>query len=192
MQVNNNQFTLEITTTALCNLNCTYCFEGVKTNKERLDDKVDVVIQRIHELLASEWFGKKYGSLNISFWGGEPTLNSSLIVDIMKIFQDDDRVSFHIYTNAYSRKRLDAIIDNVRLDKLHIQVSYDGKSINDKFRLTHSGKPTSAQVVENIEYLVRRGVSVSLKSTIPLKSMTGLYKTWLDFKQLHQHLNTIG
>ena len=187
-----NQFTLEITTTALCNLGCSYCFEGTKTNTERLDDKVDVVKKRIYELLASEWFNTKYDALNISFWGGEPTLNGDLILDIMKEFQTQEKVNFHIYTNGYNRKRLDYIIDNVDMSKLNIQISYDGKDINDKFRLTHSGKPTSTQVVENIEYFGRKGVNISLKSTIPLKSMTGLYKTWLDFHQLHEKLSGIG
>jgi len=187
-----NQFTLEITTTALCNLGCTYCFEGVKTNKQRLDDKVDVVKQRIYEFMANDWFKKNYDSLNISFWGGEPTLNGNLIVDIMQEFQKFDNISFHIYTNGYNRKRLDDVLDNVDCSKLNIQISYDGKDINDKFRLTHSGKPTSTQVVENIEYFAKKGINVSLKSTIPLKTMSGLHKTWLDFRDLYYKLNSIG
>jgi uncharacterized protein len=187
-----NQFTLEITTTALCNLGCTYCFEGVKTNKQRLDDKVDVVKQRIYELLESDWYKTEYGSLNISFWGGEPTLNGTLIVDIMKEFQERDDVEFHIYTNAYNRKRLDQVIDNVDISKLQIQVSYDGKEINDQFRLSLTGKPTSDEVVGNVEYLARRGVNVSLKSTIPLKTMDTLYRTWKDFEQLYEKLHAIG
>jgi len=187
-----NQFTLEITTTALCNLGCTYCFEGVKTNKQRLDDKVDVIKKRIYEFLENRWFQENYETLNISFWGGEPTLNGNLIVDIMQEFQTNELISFHIYTNGYNRKRLDDILDKVDCSKLNIQISYDGKDINDKFRLTHSGKPTSTQVVENIEYFARKGIRVSLKSTIPLKTMNGLYKTWLDFESLYEKLNSIG
>jgi len=187
-----NQFTLEITTTALCNLGCTYCFEGVKTEKRRLDDKVDVIKQRIYELLDSEWYKTEYGSLNISFWGGEPTLNGDLILEIMQEFQTQEDIEFHIYTNAYNRKRLDKIIDNVDISKLQIQVSYDGKEINDKFRLTLTGKPTSDEVLANVEYLARRGVNLSLKSTIPLKTMDSLYSTWKDFEQMYEELNDIG
>lgn len=187
-----NQFTLEITTTALCNMGCTYCFEGVKTNKQRLDDKVDVIKQRVYELLASDWYQTEFGSLNISFWGGEPTLNGNLIVDIMQEFQHRDDVEFHIYTNAYNRKRLDQVIDHVDISKLQIQVSYDGKEINDLFRLSMTGKSTSVEVVDNIEYLARKGVKVSLKSTIPLKTMDSLYRTWKDFEQLYERLNAIG
>lgn len=192
MNNKSNQFTLEITTTALCNLGCTYCFEGVKTNTQRLDDKVDLVKKRIYEFIESDFFINNYDNLNISFWGGEPTLNGKLIIDIMQEFQKYDYIVFHIYTNGYNRKRLEDILDNVDCSKLHIQISYDGKDINDKFRITHSGKPTSSQVVENIEYFAKKGISLSLKSTIPLKSMTGLYKTWLDFKDLHKKLNNIG
>ena len=32
MEQTKRQFTIEVTTTALCNLNCTYCFEGEKVN----------------------------------------------------------------------------------------------------------------------------------------------------------------
>ena len=187
-----NQFTLEITTTALCNLGCTYCFEGVKTDKRRLDDKVELVKQRIHEFVDSEFFNKSYDHLNLSFWGGEPTLNGKLIIDIINEFSDNEKIGFHIYTNGYNRKRLDDILEAVDTRNLHIQISYDGKEINDIFRITHSGKPTSQQVVENIEYFARKGVSLSLKSTVPIRSMKGLHKTWLDFKALHEKLNGIG
>jgi len=179
-----NFFTLEITTSALCNLGCTYCFEGEKVNKQRLDDKLDVLKVRIYELLNSEWLKENYDGLNISFWGGEPTLNPDLIVNIMQEFQDRDDCDFHLYTNAYDRRRLDKILDNVNTSKLNVQISYDGKSINDMFRLTLTGKTTSAEVVENMEYFAKKGIAISLKSTIPLKSMSGLHKTWLDFKQL--------
>lgn len=186
------QFTLEITTTAICNLACTYCFEGEKTDKRRLDDKVDLVKQRMRELLDSEWFKANYNSLNVSFWGGEPTLNGDLIIDVMNEFQSRPEVEFHIYTNAYDRRRLDKIIDAVDTSKLQIQISYDGKDINDKFRITSTGKPTSTQVVENMEYFAKRGINISLKSTVPIKTMTGLYKTWKDFEKLHAHLSSIG
>jgi len=192
MNDRSNQFTLEITTTALCNLGCSYCFEGVKTNPQRLDDEVELVKQRVREFYESDFFKDNYDDLNISFWGGEPTLNGDLIINVMKEFQHYDDISFHIYSNGYNRKRLQHVVDNVDCNKLSIQFSYDGKNINDKFRLTHSGKPTSTQVVENLEYFARKGVNLSLKATIPLRSMTGLYAAWKDYKILYETLNDIG
>jgi len=192
MHEDRTQFTLEITTSALCNLDCTYCFEGAKTNKQRLDDKIDVLKQRVRELYESEFYKTNYNHLNISFWGGEPTLNQNLIIDIMKEFQHHDDIAFHIYTNAYNRKRLDDIVEAVDLSKLHVQISYDGREINDKFRILSTGKPTSASVLENMEYFAKKGVSLSLKSTVPLKSMHSLYNTWMDFKNLFDSMNDIG
>jgi len=187
-----NQFTLEITTTALCNLDCTYCFEGIKVDKQRLDDRVDILKQRIHEFLEHDWFKQNYDLLNISFWGGEPTLNPGLLVDIITEFQDRDNVSFHIYTNGYDRKRMDKVVDNVDLSKLQVQISYDGKDINDVFRIRANGSTTSDKVIENLEYFAKKGVNVSLKATIPMKGMGDMYPAWKDYKQLYDRLNDIG
>ena len=93
-------FTIEITTSALCNLSCTYCFEGEKTDKRRLDDKYEIVVKRIYEMLVSAWFKENYDRLNLSFWGGEPTLNQNLIVDIINEFKDNEKIKFHMYTNG--------------------------------------------------------------------------------------------
>jgi radical SAM protein with 4Fe4S-binding SPASM domain len=192
MHEQDRSFSIEVTTTAMCNLGCTYCFEGVKTDKRRLDDKEELVKKRIWEAYNSDWFKENYDRLTISFWGGEPTLNPELVVNIIQEFQPVKNIDFHIYTNAYNRKRIDQIIDNVDLSKLHVQVSFDGVDISNKFRITHSGKGSSAQVLENMEYLAKRGVSMSLKSTIPLKSMDNLHKTWLDFEKLYDKFQGMG
>jgi sulfatase maturation enzyme AslB (radical SAM superfamily) len=147
---------------------------------------------RIREFYESEWFKENYDELMIDFWGGEPTLNGNLIIDIMKEFQHIENIGFHIYTNGYNRKRLEHVIDNIDIKKLNIQFSYDGKNINDKFRLTHSGRPTSTQVVENFEYFARKGLNLSLKATVPLKSMTGIYNAWKDYEQLYERFKDIG
>jgi sulfatase maturation enzyme AslB (radical SAM superfamily) len=188
-QNKSNFFSIEITTTAMCNLGCTYCFEGVKTDKRRLDDKVDVVIKRIHEFLEADWFKNNYDQLNISFWGGEPTLNPDLVIQVIQEFQQFDNVGFHIYTNAYNRQRFEKILENIMVERLHVQISYDGEDISNKFRITHSGKGSASQVLENMDYFVKNypSLSIALKSTIPLKAMDSLHKTWSDFKRLHDY-----
>lgn len=188
----NRHFTIEVTTTALCNLACTYCVEGVKVDKRRLDDKIELVKQRITELLDSEWIANNYDTVTISFWGGEPTLNGDMIATIMNEFNHRSNVDFHIYTNGYERRRIEKLIDAVDVSKLHVQFSYDGKQINDKFRITATGKTTSVQVVENIEYFAKKGLHISLKSTVPSAAMSDLYGTWKDFERLHAKLNNSG
>ena len=40
MLKNKKTFTFEITTTALCDMKCAYCFEGEKINPKKLNDKI--------------------------------------------------------------------------------------------------------------------------------------------------------
>jgi uncharacterized protein len=182
-------FTVEITTSALCNLDCTYCFEGVKTDKRNLNDEYDTIVKRVYELLKSEWFSNKYEMLNLSFWGGEPTLNQKLIIKIINEFKENDLVKFHLYTNGYDRKRLKQITDLLPASKLAVQISYDGKNITDDFRILKTGKSSATKVLENIYYFADQQVNLSLKSTIPLKSVDNILSTWEDFEKIYDDLS---
>lgn len=178
-------FTLEITTSALCDLSCTYCFEGEKVDKARLDAELPLIFKRIDSILADEkWFKKYYGSLNISFWGGEPTLNPKIIVDIINKYSHNPLIDFHIYTNAFNINNLNQIVDHVDTSRLRVQVSYDGKEVNDAYRLTKNKKATSNQVLNNLYTLAQKGIDVSVKSTLPIENMETLYNTWLEFRDI--------
>lgn len=182
-------FTLEITTTALCDMGCTYCFEGEKTDKRRLDADLDIVFKRIDEILNDQnWFQANYSKLSISFWGGEPTLNPKFIVEIMNKYKDEDLVIFHLYTNAFNIHNMNQILDKTDTSKLKVQVSYDGRQVNDMYRLTKNKKSTSNQVLNNLYIMAQRGIQVSVKSTLPIENMETLYDTWLEFKDIQDML----
>lgn len=191
--VKRGSFNLEITTTALCDLSCTYCFEGEKTDKRRLDNDLPVIFNRIDSLLQDkDWFQHHYDRLNISFWGGEPTLNPKFIVEIMNRYKEAENIDFHIYTNAFNLNNMNRILDNVDTSRLQVQVSYDGKLINDKYRLTKNKSITSNQVLNNLYLIAERGVSVSVKSTLPIENMETLSATWNEFKDIHDMLTRIN
>lgn len=182
-------FNLEITTSALCDMGCTYCFEGEKVDKNKLDADLPLIFKRINSILNDEtWFKRKYESLSISFWGGEPTLNPQLIIEVMKNYQDNPVIDFHLYTNGFNSKNLDTILANVKSEKLNIQVSYDGRLINDKYRLTKNNKSTSNQVLNTIYELAQKGANLSLKSTLPIENMEVLSDTWDDFLYIQNML----
>lgn len=180
------KLTLELTTNALCDLNCTYCFEGEKTDDTRLND-IDLLIKRIHEIRNFSWYKEKYTGISLSFWGGEPTLNVDYIIKIMNEFQPCDDVVFHMYTNAFNKKNMKRLIENVPLDKFEVQVSYDGKPINDRYRLTKNKKTTSDIVMQNFEWLSTVGLkALYLKSTVPSGALSHLSETWDDFYKIHK------
>lgn len=182
-------FTLEITTTALCDLSCTYCFEGEKVDKSRLDNDLPIITKRIDDLLEDkDWFQNHYDGLNITFWGGEPTLNAKFIVEIMNRYKDNEKIGFHIYTNAFNINNMNKIVDHVDTTRLTIQVSYDGKLTNDKYRLTKNKQATSNQVINNLYTLANKGLKVSVKSTLPIDDMESMYSSWLEFRDIQNYL----
>ena len=182
-------FTLEITTTALCDLSCTYCFEGEKVDKARLDNDLPVIFNRIDAILEDkDWFQTHYTGLNITFWGGEPTLNPKFIIEIMNRYKDNEKIGFHIYTNAFNLNNMNKIVDFVDTSRLTIQVSYDGKLTNDKYRITKNKMATSNQVINNLYILAQKGLNVSVKSTLPIDDMESMYSSWLEFRDIQNYL----
>jgi len=179
-----NMLTYELTTSALCDMSCTYCFEGEKTNANRLKD-YDTVIQRIHDTLDSDWFKGEFSGINLSFWGGEPTLNNKYILTLIEAFKDNDKVYFHMYSNGFDIDRMREIVDNVDMSKMKIQLSYDGGEINDTYRLTNKGLTTTQNVLKTFRYLAEKGVDVDLKSTLPMGALDKIVSSWDNFFDLH-------
>lgn len=182
---NRGNLTIELTTTALCDLNCTYCFEGVKSNPKKLQD-LELLAKRLKEILNSEWFKTNYSSLQISFWGGEPTLNHNYITKIINEFKDYKEVRFQMYSNGYNIENMKKVVDNVDCSKFNIQISYDGRIINDHYRLTRSGKSSADLVLKTFKYLADKGIDTHLKSTIPGSALKYINETWDNFLELKE------
>lgn len=186
-------FTFEITSTALCDLKCTYCFEGKKTNTQTLNDKSKLIVQRIKELKQTQWFKDNFNNLSLSFWGGEPSLNPDFIIDIIRQCQHDEMIKFHIYSNGYNLENLLRIVDSLEdKNKLHIQISHDGKIIHDKFRLNHNNESTGDIVYNNFKELAKKDIDLSLKSTLTLESLEYINSAWDDFEKLYHESKEIS
>jgi len=181
-------FSFEITTVTSCDMGCTYCFEGKKAVDNGLvNSRIPEIKEKIKETLNAEWFKKDYEHLSIDFWGGEPTLNNTIMTALINEFQNYDNVDFHLYTNAFNESTIRKFISTINPSKLRIQVSYDGKLINDKFRLTHNGKTTSDQVLQTFDYLSKVGLKeLSLKSTLPLTNIKDMVDVWKEFRDLNE------
>ena len=180
-------FNFEITTTPSCNMNCSYCFEGKKaTDKNIVNKRLPDIINKVDDILQSAWFIEEYTHLNLDFWGGEPTLNNTIIIDLIEHYKNNDKVVYHLYTNGYAIKDIKEIIDATDCRKLSIQVSYDGEVINDRFRLTYDKKSTTNKVLDTFDWLSKQDIALlSLKSTLPLTEVKSMYVTWLEFRDLY-------
>ena len=183
-----SQFTIEVTTTQACNFNCDYCFEREFIPKKTiLDTNYSILIKRIEELVYQKWIMDTFDHVQISFWGGEPTLNLEMIDNIVERFKEEERVHFHIYTNG---SRIDDLI-KIALKvypRFNIQVSYDGNPVHDLRRRTRDDKPTTEIVKSALRKLKRNEISFATKSTITYKDFHHLPEIWDDFYSLRKEL----
>ena len=187
-------FSIEITLTEGCNWDCEYCFEGsVKETckKHRLNEDPEPLFKTIDQVFEQEWFNEN-DSLKIDFWGGEPSLNLSLMKQILDRYKDDRRVSFFLYTNG---SRMDKVIPLLlplrdlpcnEKNKVLVQVSYDGNPIHDLRRLDKKGNATSDIAKKAMDLLFLNKIVFHIKSTLMPKDFCRMSEAWDDIFQLRQ------
>ena len=129
---------LQLLTTLKCNLKCSYCSLGVG---EVLGSQVHVAydIEQLSAFVDKHLQGKE---VYVTFYGGEPTLNQPLMMEVMRRFP---RFRFQLQTNA-------TLIDNLPhwvLGRLsNVLASIDGgEAITDGYR----GRGIYRQVIKNLK-----------------------------------------
>lgn len=181
------EYSIEVTLTDECNFKCLYCFEGNNCLKNTTLNCVEDIFKSIDIMLMDDWFMDTFSGIRIGFWGGEPTLRPNIIRLFAERFKKNDLIKFHIYTNGYNINELMDIFKGCK-DKINIQVSYDGKRINDIKRVLRSNKETTARVRNNIYKLCENGFIVSLKSTVTHDTLEYMVDSWEDIQQINNDL----
>ena len=153
---------LTIFTSAICNLNCSYCY--VKKSNELFEyDK-----QVINSILSNEYiyrfikdFPESIDTLEtLEFWGAEPTIHLDLIasklIDYKKAFKNLHKISFSSnYTLPNFIEQIKFLTQEMGRFKdtnweLYVQCSIDGsKEITDRNR----GIGTTDKIINNINLL---------------------------------------
>ena len=180
----------EITLTNNCNCKCSYCFEGLHTCQPR---KLDVEKRQIELLVdACKNFDKdKYESFIISFWGGEPFMNTEFMYEIIKNTCNFDFVKYHCYSNGTLINKYKDLVSQEffqkKKDSFHFQLSFDGEPHH-----TIKRGNTSEQVFETAQYLFDQGIQFSFKATLSYDMIYALPEIWDSYKQLSDRFdNTV-
>lgn len=140
--------TIKINLTNCCNLKCKYCFadEGTYGKKPRYFSE-----ELIKPLLE---FIKMFPTIQeITFFGGEPFLNYSVMEDLCsKIYKINPKIKFLAQTNGTIIN--DKILQIMNKYNVSLTVSIDGnQQDHDRNRIYKDGKGSYRVVKENFSYL---------------------------------------
>lgn len=152
-----------ILTTTECNARCYYCYEnGVTKTRMELDTASDVA-----DFIIKKSKGKK---VSIKWFGGEPLYNAEAIDVICdKLESSGVQFSCRITTNGYLFNQHNVAKAKNKWKISHVQISLDGteKKYNRIKAYIHKEDNNPFKTVtDNIENLLKNGISVSVRLNV--------------------------
>ncbi len=155
------QFKLVLVLTHRCNLACSYCYAGQDQGGIRTlscETASRAVINALNSLAPG-------GTLNISFFGGEPLLEAARLAEIRRDAEREAArrhlaVTFQITTNGTigTPEAWSLLLD----DGISIAVSLDGsQAAHDRHRIDRFGGGSHARALGTIQRLIAAGRDVS-------------------------------
>ena len=165
--------------TRRCNLNCVYCHGGEETGPET---EIQYTLNELENFLSQDTDSQ------LMFYGGEPTLRSELMMEMMDRFPN---ARFMLQTNGLLLNR----IENQHIKRFHsILVSIDGdRQITDFYR----SDGVYNRVIENVQSVINSGYEGDLVARMAVSEQSDIYRDvryLLNlgfFKHVHWQLNAI-
>jgi len=168
---------------ALCNLDCSYCFYLDRASDPYLGQATRRMSMDTLERLVDKWLVYSYPNSTFAFQGGEPTLCGpeffARLCELQKHYgRPGQNISNSLQTNA--------VLLNERWCEIFreyhflLGVSIDGpQPVHDLYRCNKEGRGTWQQVMRSIELLQKRRVdfnALCVVSTANVESPRQLYK----------------
>lgn len=139
---------LYVLPTENCNFRCTYCYEDFEIGK-----MTEQTVQAVKNLIGLRL--KNLDKLQISWFGGEPTMAKEIVLDVARFAQQESerlgvRYKGSMTTNAYALIP-DLFSQFVQAGINHYQISLDGsESEHNQTRILVSGKGTFERIWKNL------------------------------------------
>jgi len=185
------KYNFTILTNKNCNFNCRYCYEkGKFKNQDLTEDTIEYILKLLNDNF------KEY-DWNFMFIGGEPTLSKKLKILVQEIeklsSKLNNKVTYDLLTNGSSFQLINNIFENYK-DRLNVQVSYDGKPINDIDRIIIKKNkiiPTSNLILKTVESLYKYNYNFHFKSTLNIQYLNLVPEVLKEFRELSLKYNKI-
>lgn len=184
-----------ILTTYKCNFACAYCFE------ERLNDRQPVMddqtTARVIEYLKSKAVQKNSPKISLTFYGGEPLINTASIISIAAELarwtrEKGIKFSFGMITNGSLVRK--AIVEQlVKLGLKNLRITLDGdREVHDRRRPYLDGRGSFEHIINNIRSVIDI-VKVDLSGNFDRDNLAGLHRLldYLEQKGLNKGINSV-
>ncbi len=166
-----NKMTVFLLITESCNLGCVYCLNGSGTYRKSPGALMSpqVAMRSITACLDQLGAG---GTLQVTFFGGEPLLNWPLVKEVIKQCEQlpgqtygDKKIAYHITSNLTTCPP--DLIETLKKHKITVLSDIDGPpEIHNRCRPFLRGGASYARSAETIRRLVDAGIPVALRATL--------------------------
>lgn len=148
--------------TEKCNLNCRYCGLSerlyqrydIRKSRDLPFEKAQLMIDYLLNLWRKNYISDTNMPFIVSFYGGEPLLNMSLVKKIIDYIERLDtsgrQIHYAMTTNAML---LDKYIDFLVEKKFYLTISLDGDETAQSYRIDRSGNNSYDRVMQNVKLL---------------------------------------
>ena len=182
---------LELIHTEGCNLACSYCFEKNILGYKKMP--ADVARKAIDLLFD---YSKNEKQLEITHFGGEPTLNFPAIKYVTEYAEEKasalgKSINFQMTSNG-------VLIDETMANyfsqhKIMVLLSIDGlESTHNKFRITKQGSGSFEQAIKGMKILKRTQGYIGVKMTVMPQNVPSLYDDVLGLYKMGVNHFIIG
>ncbi|MDO5557826.1 MAG: radical SAM protein [Clostridia bacterium] len=161
-----------------CNLCCEYCFAN-KGNYDKPNQFMTFEIARkAIDFLIKDVLASGNEKITISFFGGEPLLNFSLIRECVQYIEEFDNIKCKYMITTNGTLLTPQIVRFLHEYKFDVMISIDGnKEMHDIYRKDFSGKGSYADVVRGIKLFDEIEL---LNARITINNYNFLIDTYID------------
>lgn len=168
---------LTILPTLNCIFKCWYCYEDHQVGTNMTPE----TIKRIEHLLSNINADTAVKSLQVSFFGGEPFMQKSVITHILQYIhsmprREDLSVFYTATTNGYLLN--DSIIHELKryTPQFNFQITLDGdRKTHDIIRYINGNTGSYDKIIQNIKSLVRNQFYVKIRLNYTSENIGSMY-----------------
>ena len=142
---------LILNVTESCNLSCSYCIFSGNYENERLENNSNMSMETAKKAI-DLFIPKSKDPALISFYGGEPMKNMSLVKEVINYTRNNFPQKNVAFSMASNFCEADKHIRDIINSEIYVAISLDGpREIHDKYRKFKNGKPTYDKIIENLK-----------------------------------------